>query len=713
METAVTAPTTAIRRAVFEDALGRRHQADGPGGEPLEVFELRDTFDNESFERALRERVAALGGFHSTWFTQLRTVQRINQNVSKLFVVYDRINGTRLSTVLSAVKQPLDVNATLCLIRQLVAAVALLHEKLPNIAHGAIAAERMIITPKARLVVSDYVLGGALEQLRYTPDQYWNDLRVPLPNELQPHFDQRGDVMQIGILALELILGRRVTRDEYPVRIHELTDAAWGTENDAKGLPPELRTWLLRMLQLDTDHAFASAVDAWEDLEHVLAGSDNRASFMALESVVTEYMQAAAASAHVAPVAPVAQPAPVRPAVSRTHIAVASAAARIEPPPATPPAESAEAAVPELAAPAFDAVTPVAPSTSQPAPPPAARPEPLSVLHAADTEEPVLQAAAPQKNRRWMAVAAALALIVGGGAFFGKQYWMPSAAAEAPGTLVVTTTPEGVPVIIDGQPRGVTPLSVELAPGSHELRLETATGPRVIPFRVNSGSTVSQTLELPKVAPSTGFLSVRSEPAGARVTIDGSERGITPITIEGLTPGTHSVVLANDLNTVTQEVAVEAGATASLMVPMAAPQGVPVSGWISVGAPAEVQVFEDGRLVGTSQSDRIMVTAGRHEYDIVNDGLGYHARRAVTVAPGKVTAIKLDWPTGSMALNAQPWADVYINGQRVGETPIGNITVPIGTHEVTFRHPQLGEQVVRATVTAATPARVSVDMRKR
>ena len=123
--------------------------------------------------------------------------------------------------------------------------------------------------------------------------------------------------------------------------------------------------------------------------------------------------------------------------------------------------------------------------------------------------------------------------------------------------------------------------------------------------------------------------------------------------------------------------------------------------------------FENGQLMGTSQSDRIMVTAGRHEFDIINESLGFRARRVVTVNPGKVSQVRLEWPSGTLALNAQPWADVYIGGQRIGETPIGSVTLPIGSHEVTFRHPQLGEQVVRATVTATNPTRVSVDMRKR
>jgi hypothetical protein len=51
-------------------------------------------------------------------------------------------------------------------------------------------------------------------------------------------------------------------------------------------LPDEFRTWLLRMLQLDTGEAYASAVDAWADLETILGTRDNGASFVALEAVL-------------------------------------------------------------------------------------------------------------------------------------------------------------------------------------------------------------------------------------------------------------------------------------------------------------------------------------------------------------------------------------------------------------------------------------------
>jgi hypothetical protein len=183
--------------------------------------------------------------------------------------------------------------------------------------------------------------------------------------------------------------------------------------------------------------------------------------------------------------------------------------------------------------------------------------------------------------------------------------------------------------------------------------------------------------------------------------------------IDGLTPGVHTVGLQNSISSVTEQVTIQAGATASLVVPLSAPEGVPVSGWVSLSTPIEMQLFEDGRLVGSSRSDRIMMSVGEHNLQIVNDQLGYRQSRTVQVTPGRVTPMRIDLPKGSMALNAAPWAEVWVDGDRLGETPIGNVSLPIGNHDVLFRHPELGEQRHTVTVTLNGPARLSVDMRKR
>jgi hypothetical protein len=70
-------------------------------------------------------------------------------------------------------------------------------------------------------------------------------------------------------------------------------------------------------------------------------------------------------------------------------------------------------------------------------------------------------------------------------------------------------------------------------------------------------------------------------------------------------------------------------------------------------------------------------------------------------------------PKAAVALNAVPWAEAWVDGERIGETPIGSVSLAIGPHEVVFRHPDLGEKRVVTTVTLGTPAKVTVDMRKK
>jgi hypothetical protein len=259
----------------------------------------------------------------------------------------------------------------------------------------------------------------------------------------------------------------------------------------------------------------------------------------------------------------------------------------------------------------------------------------------------------------------------------------------------------------------MTPLTAILTPGLHKVELVTQGERRSIPVSITAGGHVSQFIELPKSPAGVGQLQIQTEPAGANVTVDGQLVGTSPLTRDSLAPGVHRITLANDLGSIERDVTIEAGITSSLVVPLQSTEGSLPSGWISVRTPVDVQLYENRQLLGSSRTSRIMVPAGRHELEIVNERLGLRLARTVTVTAGQATPLKLELPKGALSINALPWAEVWIDGDRIGETPIGNMSVPIGTHEVLFRHPELGEEVHRTTVTLNAPTRLSVDLRKK
>jgi hypothetical protein len=306
-------------------------------------------------------------------------------------------------------------------------------------------------------------------------------------------------------------------------------------------------------------------------------------------------------------------------------------------------------------------------------------------------------------------VALAVVALGAGGLIAARAYRKP--AALPLGTLSVQTNPPGVAVFVDGVAHGNTPARVSLPAGSHILELRGRGVPRVIPVSVTGGAEASQYLELPET-PSKGSLLVQSEPAGAKVSIDGTEQGVAPVSVTDLAPGEHDVVLQADGGPpVRQKVVIQAGVTASILAPVTTAAPGPVSGWVTLKSAVTMEIRENGRLVGTSDTDKIMMTAGRHDVVLANDTLGFKVSRTIQVPPGKVAPISVDLPQGTININAAPWADVFIDGRHIGETPIGNLPLSIGPHEVLFRHPQLGEKREAVSVTLNAPVRLSVTMK--
>jgi hypothetical protein len=754
---------------LFSDGLGDRVVAvDAATGDLLQILRIRpQLLAVPSFEFALRERAARLANFRHAYYARVR---RIDRHPAGLAIVSDHVEGVRLSEILRVAQErrlQLDLSAALCLLRQLVPSLALLHENARDVAHGLISPERLIVTPRARLVVVEHVLGSAVEQLQFNRERLWSELRVAMPPAVGAcRFDHRADATAIGLIALALVLGRPIAADEYPHRIGQLLNDARARTTGAgdQPLPDALHHWIARALQLDPRQGFTSATDAQLALEDALADDSGFvAAPVALETFLSRYIAAmlepaapiAAAPAVVppapapiaaepiriappsiapaSPVAPAAKPAP--PSTPLKPAAEAPAPIAFEEPPyhADAPEPFAPAAPAPLApsAPvAPSAPAPVAPSALAPVAPvaPSAPPAPLGAPAAPRDitellkdfdmppaveakEEPVMPP--PQTRfagwRRIAIIALAALALIEGGVIAMRAYQKP--AAPTLGTLSVQTNPPGVAVFVDGVARGNTPARLSLSAGSHIVELRGRGVPRVIPVTVTAGAEASQYLELPET-PSSGSLLVQSDPAGARVTVDGVDHGAAPVSVGDLAPGEHEVVLqAEGGAPVKQRVVIQAGVTSSVLAPVATATAGPVSGWLSVKAPVAIEIRQNGRLIGTTDSDRIMMAAGRQEVELVNDTLGYSVTRTIQVPAGKTASVNVELPMGVININAAPWAEVWVDGRRAGETPIGNLPIAIGPHEIVFRHPQLGEKRQAVSVTLKAPVRLSVDMK--
>jgi serine/threonine-protein kinase len=296
-----------------------------------------------------------------------------------------------------------------------------------------------------------------------------------------------------------------------------------------------------------------------------------------------------------------------------------------------------------------------------------------------------------------MLVPALLTLVVAQAGLIAWMWWSQAAAA-APlvmESVAVTSEPAGASVIINGVERGQTPVTFEDLPPDGKWSIH-----------VNQPAA---SLARP-LASAAGTLAITTEPAGLAVTVDNQPRGVSPVTVTGLAPGSHEVVVTRGTSVVRRTVSVQPGVQTALLMSTAG-SGIS-SGWLTIASPVPVDVMENGVLLGRSDTPRLLLPVGRHDLEFVNPTFQYRSRRTIQVAAGQTANVALEGANGTLSVNAQPWGEVWIDGRLLGETPLGNVPLPIGSHELVVRHPQLGEQRRTITVGVEIPTRIGVDLRK-
>ncbi len=190
----------------------------------------------------------------------------------------------------------------------------------------------------------------------------------------------------------------------------------------------------------------------------------------------------------------------------------------------------------------------------------------------------------------------------------------------------------------------------------------------------------------------TGGLKIDSTPPGARILVDGTDRGNTPIELDDIAPGKHVVVLESNVGTVQRTVTVTAGLVAEVHESIFA-------GFLTVYSPFEVSITEGTRAFRADERGEIMLPAGKHSLKLSNRALGFDETRSVELTPGQRLTISLTPPQSTISVTATEAAEVWLDNFKLGDTPLTDSPATLGTHELIVRRAAGGERRFTITVT--------------
>ena len=258
---------------------------------------------------------------------------------------------------------------------------------------------------------------------------------------------------------------------------------------------------------------------------------------------------------------------------------------------------------------------------------------------------------------------------------------LPKGAAVA-----IESEPLGAQVVLDDKEAGRTPFLAPLGPGKHSLVLRLE-GHREIgtEFVMPKDRDLSIRLDLPVGSGAGSRLTLTSQPAGALVTLDGKEAGLTPWSAE-IKPGSHKVAIAAK-GFVREERVLQIHPNRDADISIALNRQ-PGPGRLHVETePAEALVSVDGKQVGTAPLS-LDLAPGEHELDVGAEGYKTIAQQ-LSLDPGQQLSLRLALheaqpepvPPLLAAASDPQGAQFYVDGRLIGNTPIKVRSTP-GRHEI-------------------------------
>jgi alpha-tubulin suppressor-like RCC1 family protein len=220
-------------------------------------------------------------------------------------------------------------------------------------------------------------------------------------------------------------------------------------------------------------------------------------------------------------------------------------------------------------------------------------------------------------------------------------------ATPTTATLTVTSTPSGAQVYVGSYSIGTTPITNKtVTPGTRTV-LVTLAGYEdyhvTVTLQAGMPKTVTAPLTRSPATPTTATLTVTSTPSGARVFLDGTSIGTTPITNKTVNPGTYSLLLSLvGYQDYPESVTLLVGTTKTLPVTLTKVPVTPTTATLTVtSTPSGAQVYVGSYSIGTTPITNRTANPGTYSFVLTLAGYeDYHVTVTLQAGmPKGVTAV--------------------------------------------------------------------------
>lgn len=134
-------------------------------------------------------------------------------------------------------------------------------------------------------------------------------------------------------------------------------------------------------------------------------------------------------------------------------------------------------------------------------------------------------------------------------------------------------------------------------------------------------------------------------------------------------------------------------------------------GALRIASTIALKAYAGSRLLGSVPGADFRMPAGAHEIALVNEELGVRLKQTIEIGSSETVSLHVAPPHGYVTIDATPWAEVSIDGQSVGRTPLGPLPLSLGEHLITFRHPAGSKDQQRITVKSEVTTKVVGEMK--